>query len=94
MSKGLIQQIEKRGNVIPSKILSLKDLNELFSTLQESEIKEKKRLRKNYDNNIKHLTKRSKELKKEVPLGLLMLFTPFSDTYISTEIRNKFKEWL
>lgn len=94
LGKGLFAQIQDRNFVSDYNKISAEDIKKFLKKAHKDDIANSKRLRENYNNTLKHLEKRSKELNQEIPLDLLYRFTPFADTYVDSRFTEKYKVWL
>lgn len=73
--------------------IDFKKLNKVIDQACKEDEKRIKELHKEWKNNIKFLSKRSKELGKEVPFEILARLNPYQKIYVSSDFFQKHKEW-
>lgn len=93
--KGILAQINQKPSQLNEDI-SIKDLQDIVSSIIKESNKQRKKNDKVAKENIKHLQKRAKELNKEIPIQLLVLLSPNINPkgIISSSTYFKYKEWL
>lgn len=91
-SQGLFAQMSK-VEVHRSEI-TYDDLKNYFERLQKLRNAYSKKKEDTIRSNIKHLEKRSVELKKEIPMELLLMVQYIYPLFVSKEFREKYKEWI
>lgn len=81
-------------NTFPPKPPTKKEFREFFERSSKERIIQIKANEKSRKENLKHLITRSKELGKEIPLELQVMFSVYPIPMVGSDFIERWKEWL